>query len=281
MASWQYFYNNTTRKYIIMFGNMFNDINVVRSDSSGNEVQTIRVPIAYGPAEKFLTRINSDPSLDREVAIQLPRLAFELTAMTYAPNRGLNKTNKATNIGSSSSVMRAQYSPIPYDFEITLYGMFANNEDAVQVNEQILPFFRPEWTSSLKLIPEIGDYYDIPTVLTNMSIEDTYEGDFETRRAIIYTWNFTVKGYLFGPVSNKGVIKRTVLDLVAQQSNNSIATEIGPHKKIILTPGQYANGSPTANSAASVSYLNISANSTWDYAFDSYDYFDGKNRHDH
>jgi len=281
MANWEYFYNGVIRKYIIMFGNMFNDIQVVRYNSAGAAVQTITVPIAYGPSDKFLVRLNADPNLDRQVAIQLPRLSFELINMTYAPDRALNKMNKNTNIGSSSKVVRSQYTPIPYDFQISLYGMFSNNEDAMQVTEQILPFFRPEWTQSLKLIPEIGDYYDIPTVFTDMSIEDTYESDFETRRAIIHTWNFTVKGYVFGPVSNKGVIKRTVLDFVAQQSNNSIATEIGPHKKVILTPGQYANGSPTANSAASVSYLNISANSTWDYAFDKFDYFDGVNRHNH
>jgi hypothetical protein len=281
MANWQYFYNGVTRKYIIMFGNMFNDIRVVRNNSAGTPVQTIGVPIAYGPVESFLQRINSDSNIDREIAIQLPRLSFELINMNYAPERTLNKMNKNTNIGSSASSVRAQYSPIPYDFQIALYGMFSNNEDAVQVNEQILPFFRPEWTSSLKLIPAIGDYYDIPTVFNDMSIEDTYENDFVTRRAIIYTWNFTIKGYLFGPVSNRGVIKRTIIDMVAQQSNNAIDTEIGPHHKIILTPGQYANGSPTANSAASISYQNISANSTWGYAFDRYDYFDGVNRHNH
>ncbi len=279
--AWQYFYNGVIRKYIIMFGRMFNDVRVVRYDSNGNAVQTIGVPIAYGPKEKWLERIEGDPGIDKQVAIQLPRFGFELTNMTYDPTRALNKMHKNTNIGTSAGYLQKQYTPIPYNFNISLYAFFANNEDAMQVVEQIIPFFRPEWTQSLKLIPEIGDYYDIPTVLNDMSIEDTYENDFVTRRAIIYTFNFTVKGYVFGPVSNKGVIKRTIVDITANQTANPIGTEEGPQKRIVLSPGQYANGSPTANSSASVSYTTIQANSTWDYAFDSYDYFDGINRHDH
>ena len=277
----QYFYNGVIRKYIIMFGSMFNDMRVVRTDSSGNVVQTIGVPIAYGPKEKWLERINADPGLDREVAIQLPRIGFELTSMAYNPNRALNKMHRNTNIGSSENYVRAQYTPVPYDFNISLYAFFANNEDAMQVVEQIIPFFRPEWTQSLKLIPEIGDYYDIPTVLNDMSIEDTYENDFATRRAIIYTFNFTIKGYVFGPVSNKGVIKRTVLDFAINATGDSIGTEVGPDVKITLVPGQYANGVATTNAAASVAYSSIDANSNWDYAFDKEDYFDGVNRHNH
>jgi len=277
----QYFYNGVIRKYIIMFGSMFNDMRVVRTDSSGNVVQTIGVPIAYGPKEKWLERINADPGLDREVAIQLPRIGFELTSMAYNPNRALNKMHRNTNIGSSENYVRAQYTPVPYDFNISLYAFFANNEDAMQVVEQIIPFFRPEWTHSLKLIPEIGDYYDIPTVLNDMSIEDTYENDFATRRAIIYTFNFTIKGYVFGPVSNKGVIKRTVLDFAINATGDSIGTEVGPDVKITLVPGQYANGVATTNAAASVAYSSIDANSNWDYAFDKEDYFDGVNRHNH
>ena len=276
-----YFYNGVIRKYIIMFGRMFNDIDVVRYDTSGNSVQTIRVPIAYGPAEKFLVRLNTDPGLNREVAIQLPRLAFELTGMQYAPQRGLNKTHKTTAYSTDVNKMRSTYSPTPYDFNISLYGMFANQEDAVQVTEQIMPFFRPEWTMSLKLVNQLNEYWDVATVLNDMSMEDTYEADFESRRAIIYTWNFTVKGYLFGPLRDRGVIKRTVLDFAINASDQPIGTEVGPDKKVILTPGQYANGAPTANAAASIIHTSVSANSTWDYAFENYDYFDGINRHDH
>jgi len=118
-------------------------------------------------------------------------------------------------------------------------------------------------------------------VLNDMSIEDSYDADFDTRRAIIYTWNFTVKGYLFGPVRNRGVIKRSIIDLAINRTADPIGTEVGPDKKIILTPGLLANGSPTANSSASIPWETITANTDWGYAFDSYDYFDGINRHDH
>ena len=173
------------RKYIIMFGRMFNDIDIVRKDNDGNATQAIRVPIAYGPKEKFLARLNQDPNLDRKVATQLPRLSFEITDMSYSANRGLNKLQRNTSVGTNNQAMSSQFTPVPYDINITLYGMFANNEDAVQVVEQILPYFRPEFTHSVKLVPETGHYYDIPTVLQGMSIEDSYEADYQTRRAII------------------------------------------------------------------------------------------------
>lgn len=277
----EHFYNGTIRRYIIMFGRMFNDIDVVRYSASNVPTQQIRVPIAYGPKEKFLARLNMDPGLNQEVAITLPRLAFEMTDMIYAPERGLNKMNKSSSATRYSNSVSTQYTPVPYNFNMSLYGMFSNNEDAVQVVEQIAPFFRPEWTMSLRLSSKVPDYYDIPTVLNSMTIEDTYENDFQTRRAIIYTWYFSIKGYLFGPTRNKGVIKRSVVDLAINRSADPIGTEVGPNKKIVLTPGLLANGNPTSNSSASIAYTSITANTDWGYAFDKYDYFDGVNRHEH
>ena len=270
------YYHGAIRKYIIMFGNMFNDIDVTRYNNSGTATQTIRVPIAYGPKEKFLVRLRTDPNLDRDVAIQLPRLAFEITDMSYAPTRTVGKLQKNTAIGSHGDSLRSQFTPVPYDINMSLYGMFANQEDAVQVVEQILPYFRPEWTNSVKLVPSIGQYYDIPTILTGLSIEDTYEADFQSRRAIIYTFNFTVKGYIFGPVSNKGVIKRTIVDLA---SDSVVGTPF--NERVTLTPGLLANGSPTANSSASIDTSSITANTTYGFAFDQENYFDGIDRHGH
>ena len=280
------YYHGVIRKYIIMFGNMFNDIDIVRYNKAGQKVQTIRIPIAYGPREKYLARLDQDPNLNRPVAIQLPRLSFEIVSMAYAPTRALSKLQRNTAIGVGSNTLRSQFTPVPYDINIALYGMFANNEDAVQVVEQILPFFRPEWTHSVKLVPSMGEYYDIPTVLTDMSIEDTYDADYQTRRSIIYTFNFTVKGYIFGPVSNKGVIKRTIVDLTipSQTSANGsiiVSTQEGPQSKITLTPGLLANGSPTSNSSASVPLSSITSNSNYGFAFDSELFFDGVNRHNH
>ena len=275
-----HFYNGIIRKYIIMFGRMFNDIDVVRYNGS-EAVQTIRVPIAYGPSEKWLTRLDEDAGLNKEVAVQLPRLGFELTSMTYDPTRALNKMQKSTAASTYTNTVSTQYTPVPYNFNITLTGMFSFQEDAVQVTEQIIPFFRPEWTMSLKLLDSIPDYYDVPTVLNNMSMEDTYDSDFLSRRAIIYTWDFTVKGYLFGPVRNKGVIKRAVIDMAVNDTADPIGTEVGPDKKITLTPGLTSANTPTSNTAASVALSEIRENDNWGYAFENEDFFDGINRHEH
>lgn len=261
------------RKYIIMFGRMFNDIDIVRKDNSGATVQALRVPIAYGPKEKFLARLNQDPNLNRKVSTQLPRLSFEITDMTYAAGRGLNKLQRNLSSAADSNKSTSQFTPVPYDINITLYGMFANNEDAVQVVEQILPYFRPEFTHSVKLVPETGQYFDIPTVLQGMSIEDSYEADFQTRRAIIYSFNFTVKGYIFGPVSTKGVIKRTVVDFNIPSGDTMVNAADDPQSRFTLTPGLLADGSPTANSSASVATSTISANSNFGFAFDKEDFF--------
>ena len=277
------FYHEAIRKYIIMFGNMFNDIYISRKNNAGTRIQTIKVPIAYGPREKWLARLRGDPNLDREVGVQLPRLSFEITNMAYAPNRTLNRMQKNVAISDGNNTLRQQYVPVPYDLSVSLYGMFAGNEDAVQVVEQILPFFRPEWTNSVKLVPSMGQYYDVPTILNDMSIEDSYDADFQTRRAIIYTFNFTVKGLLFGPVTKQGVIRRTLVDFTIPSSNtatgnltiSSASTNEGPQSRLTITPGLLANGSPTTNSTASIAITSISANDTYGVAVDHENFFDG------
>lgn len=273
----QFDYHSAIRKYIIMFGNMFNDIDVVRYNNAGASVQTIRVPIAYGPKEKYLARLRQNPDITREVAVVLPRLAFEITGFSYDSTRAMNKQNRITSIGSGNNSLRSGWAPAPYNIDISLYGMFANNEDAVQVVEQILPYFRPEWTNSVKIVPSLGIYVDVPTVLQGMSLEDTYEADFQTRRAIIYTFNFTVKGYIYGPVTNKGVITRTITDFIIPSANTAtgnviVNTSDFESSRVTLTPGLLANGSPTSNSTASVDRSSINANSQYGFAFDT-EYF--------
>ena len=274
MAFGEFDYHSAIRKYIIMFGNMFNDITIVRFNNAGAAVQTMTVPIAYGPKEKFLARLRQDPVLGREVATTLPRLSFEITGFNYDSTRAMNKQNRITSIGSGNNSMRSGWAPAPYNIDISLYGMFANNEDAVQVVEQILPYFRPEWTNSVKIVPSLGIFVDVPTVMTGMTLEDTYEADFQTRRAIIYTFNFTVKGYIYGPVTNKGLITRTRVDFHIEPTANTSAFEA---ERITLTPGLLANGSPTANSSASIDRSAISANSDYGFAFDTENFFTGNN----
>ncbi len=274
----QFHYHSAIRKYIIMFGNMFNDIDVVRFNKAGESVQQLRVPIAYGPKEKFLIKLRTDPDGRREIAMVLPRLSFELTSMNYAPERVLNRTHKQLGIGGGNNSLRQTFTPAPYDLDMTLYAMFANQEDAVQVVEQILPYFRPEWTNSVKIVPELDTYVDIPTIYTGMTIEDTYDGDFDTRRAIIYTFTFKIKGYLFGPVTNKGIIRRTLVNTFNPQANTATSNVVirssdTKLQTLTLTPGLLANGQPTANSTASIPISQISANSNYGFAFDREDFF--------
>tara|TARA_B100000902_G_scaffold92747_1_gene96043 strand:- start:1734 stop:2570 length:837 start_codon:yes stop_codon:yes gene_type:complete len=274
----QFHYHSAIRKYIIMFGNMFNDIDVVRFNKAGESTQQIRVPIAYGPKEKFLAKLRSDPDGRREIAMVLPRLSFEIESMLYAPERVLARSNKQVGKGGGNNTLRQTWTPAPYDIDMVLYGMFANNEDAVQVVEQILPYFRPEWTNSVKIVKELNQYVDVPTVLTGMTIEDTYDGDFDTRRAIIYTFQFRIKGYIFGPVTNRGIIRRAYVNQFIPSSNTAtgnvvISTTDDKLQKITLTPGLLANGQPTSNSSASVPINQISANSNYGFAFDREDFF--------
>tara|TARA_B100001248_G_scaffold145049_1_gene108942 strand:- start:6258 stop:7094 length:837 start_codon:yes stop_codon:yes gene_type:complete len=274
----QFHYHSAIRKYIIMFGNMFNDIDVVRFNSAGDNVQQLRVPIAYGPREKFLAKLRADPDGRREIAMVLPRLSFELTSMNYAPERVLNRTHKQLGIGGGNNSLRKTFTPAPYDLDMSLYAMFANQEDAVQVVEQILPYFRPEWTNSVKIVPELNTYVDVPTILNGMTIEDSYDGNFEERRALIYTFTFKIKGYLFGPVTNKGIIRRTLVNTFDPQANTAtgnviISTSDTKLQRLTLTPGLLANGQPTSNSSASIPISQISANSNFGFAFDREDFF--------
>jgi hypothetical protein len=279
------------RKYVIMFGNLFNDIEVQRFNASDQRIQTLKVPIAYGPKEKFLVRISQDPDLDRDVAIQLPRLGFEMSGMVYSPTRKLTSTQKNYHILPDGDTVRRQYVPVPYDISFQL-GIFVRNaDDGVQILEQILPFFRPEWTSQVRVIPDMSLIMDIPTVLQGVSLEDTYEGDFDTRRAIIWTLDFLVKGWIYGPITNSGLIKRTLIDFYTpfnsptanvstQFAANTLikASEIGVSQKverIRITPGLVVNSTgrfATTNSTASVAIDQITANDDFGFATDFFHY---------
>ncbi len=201
------FYHQHLRKYVIVFGTLFNDIIVQRKDNSGNVVQDIKVPLAYAPREKALARIQQDPDLARKVGMVLPRMSFEMQSFNYAPERKLNKIHRnVAAYADDKAKLYAAYSPVAYDigFDLNIYTRYA--EDSTQILEQILPFFTPEWSVTMTLIPEMSWKQDIPVVLNGVSAQDTYDGDFETRRALIHTLNFTLKGYLWGPLRKSGVV---------------------------------------------------------------------------
>ena len=211
----QQFYHETVRNVIVAFGTMFNNIQIVRKDNSGTVTQTMKVPLAYGPKQKFLTRLDQDPSLSSATAITLPRLGFEIGALTYDSARKLNRVQKFKKVKSSSSdasKLDTQYMPVPYNMDITLYAMAKNSDDALQIVEQILPFFQPDYTLTLNDMADMGIKRDVPIILNDVSYEDNYQGDFESRRAIIYTMAFTTKFYLYGPVTSTSVIKTVQVD---------------------------------------------------------------------
>jgi len=260
------YYHGTIRKYVIAFGNLFNDIYVQRLDSNGTRIQTLAVPLAYGPKEKWLVRLAQDPNLDQDVAITLPRMGFEIQSMAYAPQRKLSSTLKNVKLKTSDlDRVDTQYVPVPYDIIMLLSVFVRNADDGAQIIEQIIPYFRPEFVTNVRLIPEMDVVVDTPVVLQDVAIEDTYEGDFDTRRALIYNLTFSMKAYFYGPVSHSGIIKRAITDI---HLDTSADTPVG--ERITVTPAQYANGaplySPSANASLSVNINTISANSDYGFA---------------
>jgi hypothetical protein len=184
-------------------------------------------------------------------------------------------------VTSDKNKLDYNYAPVPYDINFNLYSYVRNADDSAQIMEQIVPYFGPEWTNSVRILSQTDVTLDVPTVLNNISIEDTYEGDFNTRRALIYTFDFTVKGYFYGPVRRQGVIKRAQIDfgVVSGNAGNKITLEdvskTGRSSRIVIQPGLLANGSPTTNSSASIPYRQIDADDDYGFCSNTFFYTDG------
>ena len=219
----QQFYHETMRKVVVAFGTIFNNINIVRKNSSGGVVQSMKVPLAYGPKQKFLTRLREDPNLNKKVALTLPRVGFEISGISYDSSRKLNSIQKIkkTNNSEDGKTISSQFMPVPYNMDFELVVMAKSSDDALQIVEQILPFFQPDYTVTLNDNTEMGTTRDVPIVLTSVSYEDNYEADMITRRAIIYTLSFTAKFYLYGPVTDQKVIKTVQVDQYTDSKVNA------------------------------------------------------------
>ena len=212
-----YSYHRTIRKMVVAFGNLFNDIKLVRYDSNGNELEHFVVPIVYGGKEKYVSRLEGDPNLDKKTQITLPIMSFNMENMKYDASRKLN-TNFNNHIPSASGAL-AVYNPVPFDFEFTLYAYVRNIEDGAQLMEKILPYFTPDYTVAVNLIPEMGFVKQLPIILNDISNEVDYEGDYNTNvRSIIWTLNFTVKGYLYGPIKEQKVIRSSFTNIINDPS---------------------------------------------------------------
>ena len=222
----QQFYHETIRKVIVGFGTTFNNIQLVRKDSSGNVAQSMKVPLAYGPREKFLVRLRADPDLGSKVAVTLPRIGFEIQNLSYDPTRKLNRVQKFKKVkGATSRELDTQFMPVPYNLSIQLYVMAKQSDDALQIVEQILPYFQPDYTITINDMADMGIKRDVPIILNGISYEDNYQGDFDQRRALIYTLDFTAKFYLYGPVISSGVIKTAIVDQYTDMPDKSPTRE--------------------------------------------------------
>lgn len=261
------YHHNVLRKYVILFGTVFNNIYITRENSAGETIQTMKVPLSYGPKEKYLARLEGNPTLSNQVAITVPRISFEMVSFQYDPDRKLNTLNRKVKNN------RYQYQPVPYNIQFQMAIMVKNAEDGTKIVEQILPYFTPEWTASVHLIPSIeDDPWDIPIIMNDISCEDTYEGNFQERRAIIWTLNFTLKGYVFGPNkkigsgdgTDGGIIKYVDVNL-RPTANVQITATNTPVETVHVYPGLTPEGNPTSNPNETIDWQDI--NSTDNYGF--------------
>ena len=231
------FYHEVVRKTVVAFGSLFNNLYVVRKDNTGKVVQRMKVPLAYGPKQKFLARLDQDttraPNDPQKTSITLPRLGFEMTSLSYDATRKLNRVQKFKKVkGADDKSMTSQFMPVPYNIGFTLYTMAKNSDDALQIVEQILPYFQPDYTVTLNSIPSMEIVRDVPIILNDVSYEDTYDGDFTTRRVIMYTMSFTAKNYLYGPVTSSKVIKQVQVDQYSDMPVNAPKRE----QRLVVTP---------------------------------------------
>lgn len=233
------FYHGTIRKTIVAFGRLFSDIYIDRKagDSvTGTTVQRLQIPLAYAPKEKWIVRLDGDPNLDSSTYVSLPRMSFEILSYGYDPARKLNRMQKIA-CGDGTSSKTFMYTPVPYNIEIALYILTKTQEDGLQIIEQILPTFTPEYNLAVKVVPEMNVIQDVPVILSSVSVADEYDGDFQTRRFVTHTLNFTLKTNLFGSVSSQGVIDKVVANIGFDEDNTP--------RRIYVADGDTSTGNLT------------------------------------
>ena len=220
-----YFYHEIIRKTVIAFGTLFNEVHIRHQDATGKDISDIKVPISYGPKQKFLARIQQQPDLNKAVQISLPRMSFEVNNIQYDPSRkaGITQTFKA----QEGAKLKKVFMPVPYNLGFELNILTKLQDDSMQILEQILPFFQPGFTLTIDLAKSIGEKRDVPMVLDSITFTDDYEGNFETRRALIYTLNFTAKTYMFGPIadSTEGLIRKVQVDYYSDSNPQTAKRE--------------------------------------------------------
>jgi len=254
------FYHETTRRLVASFGTLFNDIKITRKNNAGEAVQSFKVPLSYGPRQKFLARIEGDPNLNAP-ALTVPRMGFELLNVQYNGERKLTSRMKSFIASAQNDNFITNFTPVPYDFEFELTIIAKYTEDGTRIVEQILPHFTPDFGLKIQLVDDTETILDIPVVLNSVTTEDLYEGSFEERRAITWTLGFTMQAYYFGPTTPTKVIKFVKVNLY---DDLDIANSL-PQEVLMVQPGLTANGEPTQVLSESIDYANIHFDDDWGY----------------
>jgi hypothetical protein len=300
------FYHQTIRKYVAAFGTLFNDINIERKNSSGAVVERVKVPLAYGPRQKWILALSDTTDQRRVLAARLPRIGFSLTGVSYDSVRKLNTVirNVAANTASTGSVL-SQYNPVPYNFDFELFILVNNAEDGTQILEQILPFFTPEFTVTINTIPDMGIKADVPIVLNSASQSDEYEGELATRRTIIWTLSFLLKGFVYPDVKSGTLIKSIEVNfripgsddsdvqdleqefIVLETTKDTLATsdyillETGDYERIMSEKSSQDIGDATVKSRYTVVPSPNTAQADSDYGFsETFEFFDNSKNFD-
>ena len=235
----EYFYHEILRKTIISFGTLFNGLTIKHKDSDDDTTSVIKVPLAYGPTQKFLARLEQSPDLNKAIQITLPRMSFEFQGLTYDPTRKVTTTQTFLSGASADKASEKKtYMPVPYNMQFELSIMCKLNDDALQIVEQIVPYFQPAYSLAVDLVSTIGEKRDIPVTLENITMDDQYEGVFSTRRVLLYTLRFSAKTYLFGPVSSTttDIIKKVSIGYIAAESSGKNSRTGGRDVTYSVTP---------------------------------------------
>jgi len=225
----EYFYHEILRRTVIGFGSLFNDINIRHTDSSDNTVSELKVPLAYGPTQKFLARLEQVSDLNKSTQLSLPRMSFEMIGLNYDPSRKVSSTQTFISaLGSDKKKVRKTFMPVPYNmaFELSIYSKL--NDDMLQIIEQILPYFQPSYNLTVDLVDQIGEKRDIPVIFEGITMSDDYEGNYQTRRSLIYTLRFTAKSYLFGPISDpsKDIIRKVSVGYITGEKTDTPTRDV-------------------------------------------------------
>ena len=224
----EYFYNEIFRSVIIGFGSLFNGIQIQKKDESDDTFSVIKVPLAYGPTQKFLARLQQNPDLNHPTQMTLPRMSFEFTNLQYDPSRKSTQTQQMVITSADGTEEKKAFLPVPYNMTITLSVYTKLNDDMLQIVEQIVPYFQPGYTLPIKFLGNFNEVQNVPVVLDNIDMSDEYEGNFDTRRALIYTFTFTAKTYVFGPLKDVSgdIIKKVTTGFIAGSQSRSYERDL-------------------------------------------------------